>query len=42
MNSTLSKFADEVRLGEMARPPEGCAAILWDLDWLADCVEKTL
>ena len=32
MESTIIKFADDTKLGEVADTPEGCAAIQQDLD----------
>ncbi|RMC12666.1 hypothetical protein DUI87_10190 [Hirundo rustica rustica] len=42
IGSTLNKFADDPKLGGMPDPPEGSAAIPWDLDRLKSWTEKNL
>ncbi|RMC19323.1 hypothetical protein DUI87_03931 [Hirundo rustica rustica] len=39
---TLSKFTGDTKLGAVADPPEGSAAILWDLDQLQGWAERNL
>lgn len=40
--STLSKFADYTKLGEVADMTEGCSVIQWDLDRLESWPERNL
>lgn len=42
IESTLSKFANNMNLGGVADAPEGCAAIQQDLDSLERWVERNL
>ncbi|GAB0184834.1 mitochondrial enolase superfamily member 1 [Grus japonensis] len=39
---TLSKFADDTKLGRVADMPEGCAAIKKDLNRLEKCADRNL
>ena len=40
IESTLSEFADDTRLGGVAEAPEGRAAIYQDLDRLESCAGR--